>query len=75
MSNMHNVQKILDLARQMPLNERMSLAEALLQEAHAEYESEEIAVGQRGMAEFTDSTSDEDWSEFYPADLRTRKVG
>lgn len=33
-------------------------------------EADEVAMGQRGLAAWTESTADESWSDFYPDTLR-----
>ena len=64
-----------DQARRLPLADRLRLARQLLEEGDIELQSDEAEAGERGLAEWTDSTRGEDWSEFYPPSLRKRKVG
>jgi hypothetical protein len=62
-------------ARRLSTADRLRLAKQLLAEARDEIPGDEIETGERGLAEWTDSTRGEDWSEFYPPSLRKRKVG
>lgn len=66
---------IIKAARSLNLAERVRLARTLLAEASSDVQDDEAAVGRRGLASLTASTRDEDWSEFYPPDLRQRKAG
>ena len=72
---MADVNLILQQARMLSAVERMRLIEALLKEVATEADADEIGVGVRGLHAWSDSTRGEDWSEFYPAVLRKRKVG
>ena len=51
-------------------DERAEILAKLLQIATPEPEADEIAAGQRGLASWTQSTRNESWTEFYPAELR-----
>jgi hypothetical protein len=62
-------------ARTLSAAEQIRLAELLLREARDETSEDEAAIGRRGLAAWTDSAQSEDWSSFYPASLRRRKVG
>jgi hypothetical protein len=73
--NMANFDSIHEQARSLPLADRLRLARLLLEQAKLDDQSDEIGVGQRGLAAWSDSARAEDWSEFYPASLRKRKVG
>lgn len=72
---MANFDSIHDQARSLSPADRVRLAQLLLEEAGREDQNDEIGVGQRGLAAWSDSTRGEDWSEFYPNSLRKRKVG
>lgn len=66
---MVSIESILHAARQLDLSDRLRLAQMLFEEADSECRRDEVAAGERGLASLTESTSDEDWSEFYPPDL------
>ena len=66
---------IIQNARALPLADRIRLARMLLEEASVATESDELGAGKRGLAALTDSTRGEDWSQFYPSSLQSRKVG
>lgn len=72
---MANFDSIFDDARALPPEDRIRLARMLMPEGAARNDADEIGVGERGLAAWTDSTRNEDWSEFYPTSLRKRKVG
>jgi len=66
---------ILARARSLSLADRLRLAEALFEEAKTRTKSDEDDVGMRGLASWTESTRNEDWSQFYSDTLRQRRVG
>ena len=66
---------ILQRSRLLNLADRLKLARMLFEEARAEDRADEVEAGLRGLATWTESARGGDWSEFYPAGLRRRKVG
>ncbi len=72
---MKDFDAILQQTRSLSLADRLQLARVLFEEAKAEAQADEIDAGVKGLAAWTESTGDEDWSEFYPATLRQKKVG
>ena len=75
MTKMADFDSIHNQARGLPLTDRQRLARLLLAETSTGEPTDEIAVGERGLAAWTDSTRSEDWSQFYPPSLRKRKAG
>jgi hypothetical protein len=69
---MTSFDSILKQVRDLPLEERVRLAQHLLKDAEAE---EQANIGERGLTALTNSTQHEDWSQFYPSGLRNRKAG
>ncbi len=67
---MGKVQSILSAVRGLSESERRELLALLLADSLREHDDEDAAVGQRGIAAFTASVRDEDWSAFYPPELR-----
>jgi len=72
---MENAESILKKAMELPPEQRLQIARALLEQSLNEQGDSEASVGERGLASLTESTLNEDWSEFYPKDLKQRKVG
>ena len=60
---------ILKDASSLSVDERRRLIELLCRQLDNGDETER-AVGRRGLSAWTDSTRDEGWSAFYPAELR-----
>lgn len=60
---------ILDKAGALSPAEQLELVKFLMERLAAESEADEIAVGQRGLAAWTESSREEDWTPFYPPDL------
>lgn len=71
---MVSIDSILHAARQLDLSDRLRLAQMLFEEADSECRRDEVTAGERGLTSLTESTRDEDWSEFYPPDLQNGKV-
>lgn len=67
---MTRLEAILKEAGALTPAERAELAALLAQEAEREAEAHEAGAGARGLAAWTESASDEDWSEFYPSTLQ-----
>jgi hypothetical protein len=67
---MTTLQAILQQASALPRDERARLAKLLFEQLEAEADSEEMAIGQRGLTALAESTREEDWTEFYPNKLR-----
>lgn len=74
MDSMPDFDSILRQSRQLSPADRRRLAQVLSEESDVE-ESDEVDVGERGLAAWTESARGEAWSEFYPPELRQRKVG
>lgn len=77
MNNMPDFDAILRQSRQLSPADRRRLARVLSEESGSQDEADEAdaGVGERGLAAWTESARGEDWSEFYPVELRQRKVG
>ena len=67
---MSKIESLLEEARSLSTAERRQLAEMLLAQAGEEADRDEAEVGKRGLATWTESTRAEDWSPFYPSQLR-----
>ncbi len=67
---MIDLEAILKEAGALSPAERSRLIVLLMEQTGQEHLADEIAVGCRGLAAWTESTSDESWSEFYPEVLR-----
>jgi hypothetical protein len=67
---MTKLESILRDARRLPPEELAQLLSALMESGDSHEEIEETLAGQRGLANWTESTRGEDWSEFYPESLR-----
>ncbi|MCK4341972.1 MAG: hypothetical protein KAY37_09645 [Phycisphaerae bacterium] len=70
---MTKLESILREARLLPPEELARLLAGLLEQSTRDSEVEETLAGQRGLAAWTESTRREDWSAFYPHDLRNDK--
>lgn len=68
---MSKVESLLSEAKSLSNAERRRLAELLLEQAAVEVEADETAAGRRGLRAWTESSSGEDWSQFYPRSLQT----
>jgi hypothetical protein len=66
---MTKIEVILKDASSLSADERRQLIELLCRQLDNSHETEE-AVGRRGLAAWTNSTRDEDWSAHYPPELR-----
>ena len=66
---MTRIEVILKDASSLSVDERRRLIELLCRQLDNSHETEE-AAGRRGLAAWTDSTRDEDWSPYYPPELR-----
>lgn len=67
---MVNLEAILKQVSALSAAEQVQLAAKLLEQAGQEHLTDEMAAGRRGLAARTESSRDEDWSEFYPEVLR-----
>lgn len=67
---MASLESILLDARSLSASERTKLIEKLLGQAAGDIEADEVAIGQRGLAAWTQSTQGEDWEAYYPPALR-----
>ena len=70
MQMMTRLETILRDARALSADELAQLLAALLAESASADDADEAGAGQRGLAAWTESTRDEDWSAFYPESLR-----
>jgi hypothetical protein len=70
MRAMTKLESILRDARRLPPEELARLLSALMESGDSQEAVEETLAGQRGLANWTESTRQEDWSEFYPDSLR-----
>lgn len=71
---MINFDAIIKAARALDEAERLRLARMLLAETRSGASDDDAAVGRRGLASLTASTREEDWSDFYPPELQSRKA-
>jgi len=71
--DMTRVQAILHEAGSLSAGERAELLAELLQQTAEDAASEDVAVGQRGLAAWTEAAGDESWAEFYPDTFRNRQ--
>lgn len=62
-------------AQSLPSGEIARLIDELKRLVAEEELSRDIEVGRHGLAAWTESTRDEDWSEFYPQQLRSAENG
>lgn len=67
---MTKLEAILEQASALSPVERGQLLRLLSAQTFGEGADDEAAVGERGLAAWTESTQGEDWSTFYPATLR-----
>lgn len=67
---MTKLEVILEQANGLSPSEREQLLRLLSAQAFGNDADDEAAVGMRGLAAWTLSTQDEDWSMFYPDALR-----
>ncbi len=67
---MRNLDTILAEIMALPAPERDELLARLLANGLGSAEHDEEAAGQRGLAAWTEATRGEDWSSYYPAELR-----
>jgi len=70
---MASLESILLDARSLSPSERAELVTKLLEEAARDVETHDAAVGQRGLAAWTESTRDESWEPHYPPGLRNNR--
>jgi hypothetical protein len=70
MQLMTRLEAILRDAQALSADELSQLLAALLAENARASDADEAAAGQRGLASWTESTREEDWSAFYPESLR-----
>lgn len=69
--DMTRLEAILERAKGLSAVERAQLLHELTANVAEAHPDDEIAVGQRGLAAWTESTRSEDWSKYYPDSLRT----
>lgn len=67
---MTKLESILQQARSLSPPELEELMKVLSSFAFDGREEDDAAVGRRGLAALTESTKDEDWSTYYPDELR-----
>lgn len=67
---MTQLETILEQARRLSIDEREQLLRLLSAEGFVDGADDEAACGERGLAAWTESTRNEDWSMFYPETLR-----
>ena len=67
---MGKLDPILSAVRGLPEAERRELLALLLADSLRGRDEDDAAVGARGLAALTASVRDEDWSAFYPPELR-----
>jgi hypothetical protein len=67
---MTKLEAILEQANGLSSVQREQLVRLLSAEAFSQGGDDEAAVGKRGLATWTESTQDEDWSMYYPDTLR-----
>jgi len=67
---MTKLEIVLEQANGLSTVEREQLLHLLSAQAFGESVDDDAAVGTRGLAAWTESTQDEDWSMFYPDTLR-----
>lgn len=72
---MENVDSILQRARSLPIADRLRIAQALFEDARSEQQTDEADAGRRGLAAWTESTREQDWSACYPPTLQEKKAG
>lgn len=65
---MTKLERILEEAKSLTPHDRERLVELLRRHLFADGDTD-AAIGARGLTELTESTRNEDWSEFYPAIL------
>ncbi len=70
---MTRLESLLREAQALSPTELAKFLGALMEQADREADVDTAAVGQRGLAAWTGSTRDEDWSAFYPAGLRDHR--
>lgn len=70
---MASLESILLDARSLSPSERAELVAKLLEETTRDAEAHEAAVGQRGLAAWTESTRGESWEPYYPPGLRNNR--
>ena len=68
---MSKLESLLSEAKSLTIAERRRLAELLLQQAALQTEADDAAAGLRGLRAWTESATEEDWSEYYPDSLHT----
>lgn len=66
---MTKLESILGEAGSLSPAEQLELVKFLMERLAAESEADETAAGQRGLAAWTETTREEDWTPFYPPDL------
>jgi len=66
---MTKLEAIVDQASRLSPIEREELLRILSAHTFGNGTADEVAVGQRGFAAWTESTEGEDWSMFYPGTL------
>jgi hypothetical protein len=64
---MGKLEAILKEAESLSPNERAKLIAVLSEQVQEHCEADDAAVGRHGLAAWTESTSEEDWSDFYPS--------
>lgn len=67
---MTRVEAILRQFDALSESERTELIDCILGRKQFEGSDDDSAVGRRGLESLTDSAAAEDWSAYYPADLR-----
>ena len=70
---MTKLEAILKQADSLSADERAQLVALLAERAGQEALVDEIAVGHRGLAAWTETTGEESWSEFYSDALRNHR--
>jgi hypothetical protein len=70
---MTKLEAILKEADSLSAGERAHLVAVLLQQAGGDGQADDVAVGQRGLAAWTESARHEDWSALYPDALKTSR--
>jgi len=70
---MTKLQELVQRTSELTPEERAELLSMLLAQSHCDMTVEEAAAGQRGLAAWTESVAQDDWSALYPESLRNGK--